>query len=123
MDARNRQLLCALAIGRYRLGHGKLPKSLDLLGVDSSLLVDPFNGESLIYKPQGSDYLLYSVGPDLKDNGGVPADEGHEPFIGDIGLRFFSSRISGSYGFTRNYHRVPHMKPPKLPPGATPLDP
>ena len=34
--------------------------------------VDPFSGKSLIYRPQGTNWLLYSVGTDGVDDGGVP---------------------------------------------------
>jgi hypothetical protein len=33
--------------------------------------IDPFNQSPLIYKKQGSGFLLYSVDRDLKDNGGI----------------------------------------------------
>jgi hypothetical protein len=31
---------------------------------------DPFDGQPLRYRPQGHGYMLYSIGPDLKDDGG-----------------------------------------------------
>src|SRR5262249_51781472 len=86
IDARNRLILCALAIRAYRLKHSRLPISLNDLGLDPSLIVDPYTGRPLIYRMQGSDYLLYSVGPDLKDDGGVPMDEKQWPGgAGDLG--------------------------------------
>jgi hypothetical protein len=33
--------------------------------------VDPFDGQPLRYRTQGAGYVLYSIGPDLKDDGGT----------------------------------------------------
>jgi hypothetical protein len=33
-------------------------------------LTDPFDGQPLRYRKQGAGYVLYSIGPDLKDNSG-----------------------------------------------------
>jgi hypothetical protein len=33
---------------------------------------DPFSGQPLLYRPHGTNWLLYSVGPDGVDNGGRP---------------------------------------------------
>jgi hypothetical protein len=33
---------------------------------------DPFTGQALIYRPQSTNWLLYSVGPDGVDDGGKP---------------------------------------------------
>jgi hypothetical protein len=38
----------------------------------SQVPLDPFTGRSLIYRPQGTNWLLYSVGPDGVDHGGKP---------------------------------------------------
>ena len=126
-DARNRLILIALKIRGYRLRHGSLPASLDPLGIDSSLLIDPYTGGRFLYKPQGADYLLYSVGPDLKDDGGVPADESPNTSPntngvprGDYGVRAFWTKMQNASSIT-HYRRVPHMKPPKLKPGSPPL--
>ena len=32
--------------------------------------VDPFDGQPLRYREKGTGYLLYSIGPDLKDDSG-----------------------------------------------------
>jgi len=37
---------------------------------------DPFSSQPLIYRPQGTNWLLYSIGPDRKDDGGTPAGRG-----------------------------------------------
>ena len=63
------------AFERHRIKHSSYPRSLESL--DPSFLpnavVDPFTGKNLLFtkRPDGSS-LIYSVGPDLKDNGGEP---------------------------------------------------
>ena len=32
---------------------------------------DPFSGKALIYKPRAKGFVIYSIGPNMKDNGGV----------------------------------------------------
>jgi hypothetical protein len=32
--------------------------------------MDPFDGQPLRYRKQNDGYVLYSIGPDLKNNGG-----------------------------------------------------
>jgi hypothetical protein len=38
----------------------------------NAVLTDPFDGQPLRYRNQGTGYVLYSIGPDLKDDGGKP---------------------------------------------------
>jgi hypothetical protein len=123
-DVRNRLILLCLRIREYRLKQKRLPTTIDVLRIDPSLLADPFTGKPFCYKPQSGNYLLYSMGYDLKDNGGVPADEKSQahPYPGDLGLRRFQINSSGTQ--SRRYYRlVPRMKPPLLPAGAPPLYP
>lgn len=68
--ARIRLAQTVLAVERYRLKHnGALPTSLS--EVSAELLEDPFDGQPLRYRklPSGG-YAVYSVGQDLKDDGG-----------------------------------------------------
>lgn len=37
---------------------------------------DPFSSQPLVYRPQGTNWLLYSIGPDRKDDGGTPSGRG-----------------------------------------------
>jgi hypothetical protein len=66
------QIACALE--RYRLANRAYPPSLDGLSnyVPHSLPHDPLTGQSYIYRlrPDGT-YLLYSVGWNMKDDGGT----------------------------------------------------
>lgn len=50
------------------LANGSAPGSLT--GIPKSLTTDPYSGYALVYRPEGRHFELYSVGPDLKDDGG-----------------------------------------------------
>jgi hypothetical protein len=67
-----------VALQRYRAAHGRCPPALRDLepGLPASALLDPFGGAErplLRYRPEhgGGGYLLYSVGPDMRDDGGM----------------------------------------------------
>ena len=88
--ARHEQLLrllrVQLALEEARQSRGRYPATLQDLTpkILREVPTDPFDGQPLRYRPQGNSYLLYSVGPDLKDNGGTP-----------ISARFLSPTASG----------------------------
>lgn len=62
-----------LALQAYKGKFGRYPQSLTELksGIDWKLPTDPFSGKNLIYKPKHKGFILYSVGPDQKDDGGI----------------------------------------------------
>jgi hypothetical protein len=62
----------AFALAEYRAGHGSYPAKLaDLVPkYVAAVPRDIFSGGELRYKPRGDGYLLYSVGPNGKDDGG-----------------------------------------------------
>lgn len=63
----------AIALEAFRkTHHGQSPPDLDAVVPDTGeeALIDPFTGERLIYHSNGSSWVLYSVGPDRKDDGG-----------------------------------------------------
>lgn len=67
-------LVAICAVLRCKQEKGHVPASLEELveaGFLSEMPFDPFSGNSLIYRPEGDSFILYSFGPDLKDNGGV----------------------------------------------------
>jgi hypothetical protein len=69
----------ALAVERYRLKHGKLPGTwADLMpGYLPAPPKDPFLPDAtLIFKPSGDGYAIYSVGPDGRDDGGSEGENG-----------------------------------------------
>ena len=59
-----------LALLRYREAHGVFPESLDALGLED--LVDPFADQPLHHRIEDAGFIVYSVGKDQKDNGGMP---------------------------------------------------
>jgi hypothetical protein len=77
IDVRHLALLrttqIALAVERYRLAEGSLPKSLDNLvpAYMDAIPDDPFDGSPLKYHVRKSGYVVYSVGEDLTDEGGT----------------------------------------------------
>jgi hypothetical protein len=70
--AQLRLLTVELALRCYRFEQGQTPGKLDLLVPKYLQRVpsDPFSGHALVYRPQGTNWLLYSVGPDRVDDGG-----------------------------------------------------
>ena len=70
----------ALAVERYRLAKSSLPEVLDELVPEyiEAIPEDPFDGKPLRYKKLDKGYVVYSIGPDGKDDGGAEEqdDEG-----------------------------------------------
>ena len=62
-----------LALLQYQQAHGAFPETLAALGVEG--LTDPYTGKSLLYRPEGAGFVVYSVGQDGQDNGGFPKPE------------------------------------------------
>ncbi len=56
----------------YKNMHGDFPEDLSALAPEilKEIPVDPFTGHSLIYKKQDSGIMIYSVGSNLRDDGG-----------------------------------------------------
>jgi hypothetical protein len=61
-----------LALQAYRDKFGSYPNTLEELKrqIGWKLPTDPFSSKDLMYKPQAKGFLLYSIGPDRKDDGG-----------------------------------------------------
>ncbi len=74
MVTRRRLTMVHAAIQKYRLETGSYPESLNQLegNIVNQLPRDPFSGNQFRYErsPDGSDYILYGVGPDRVDNPG-----------------------------------------------------
>jgi hypothetical protein len=68
-----RCLLFALAAERYRLRHHDWPATVEKLVLEflSVVPLDPYNGQPLRYRKFDDGIVVYSIGPDGKDNGGV----------------------------------------------------
>jgi hypothetical protein len=75
MDASLNLLRVEVAVYRYKRDHGKFPSALADLAPTylASVPDDPCGGKPLHYLLQngGAGFQLYSIGPDLKDDGGV----------------------------------------------------
>jgi hypothetical protein len=72
--ARLRVAQAVLAVERFRLSHGGvLPSSLEELVPTylSSVPADPYDGKPLRFKRSDSSYVIYSIGSDGTDNGGI----------------------------------------------------
>ena len=67
----------AVAMTRYRLDHGAPPTKLDQLvpAYLDTVPIDPYDGNPLRLNAVGGALVIYSIGPDGMDNGGVPIDE------------------------------------------------
>jgi hypothetical protein len=62
----------AVAMTRYRLDHGQLPRQLAALVPNylDEIPIDPFNGQSLRLTTRNGEWIIYSVGANGIDNGG-----------------------------------------------------
>ena len=72
----NRLLMTVCALRAYRLDHGSYPSTLaDLVPTYlRGMPVDPFSpGSPLAYRKTPKSFILYSIGPDIVDDGGKPA--------------------------------------------------
>lgn len=83
-DAYHDLVLLAVAMQRYRLESGAFPEKLDRLSPDYLLTVpiDPFSGEPMRMAFRDDGLAIYSVGWDMKDDGG--ADMDYKTEKGDI---------------------------------------
>ena len=74
-----------LALLQRQQAQRAFPDTLDALGLEN--IGDPFSQESLRYKTEADGFVIYSVGPDQKDNGGEPRQPKQETDY-DIVWRF-----------------------------------
>jgi hypothetical protein len=75
-QARIDMMRLALALNDYHLKHNSYPKTLSQL--PPPLPQDPFSGKEFVYRTTDGHYLLYSVGQNLKDDGGKAAGKGED---------------------------------------------
>ena len=79
-------LITTIAILRYKEDKGSFPESLDQL-VSSRYLeklpMDPYSDKPLVYRRQGDDFILYSLGADFDDDDGVHSRWGDSQQGGD----------------------------------------
>jgi hypothetical protein len=93
--AHHRLATTALAVKQFRNQHGSPPQALAELAPTPLAAVpeDPFTGAELKYRRTDRGYLIYSVGPDLKDDGGLEESERkHSPDGKSYDLTFIVER-------------------------------
>lgn len=72
----------AAALKLYRQENGTYPASLDALQtILPALPVDPFSGAPYVYRREGDGFVVYSVGADGADGGGVPGELGETDVV------------------------------------------
>jgi hypothetical protein len=86
-EQNQRNLHIAFALGAYQRDRGSYPKTLDALAPKYLAKVpdDLFTGKPLAYRPDEKGYLLYSFGPNGKDDNGRALDE--DPPGDDLSVR------------------------------------
>jgi len=67
-----------IAVERYRLAEGRLPQSLDNLvpAYIKAVPADPYDGRPLKYRSLETGYVVYSIGDDSSDDGGLERGKG-----------------------------------------------
>ena len=69
-ESSRRATLLVTHLKAYRQQYGTYPDSLDVFG-DAEMAVDPFTDQSFAYSRDGDDFMLYSLGGNGVDDGGV----------------------------------------------------
>jgi len=74
-----------VALRRYEQEHGAYPDTLERLVPDylAAIPVDPFGGGLLRYRRQATSYVVYSVGLNLRDDGGAKGNFPGDPKAAD----------------------------------------
>lgn len=74
----------AVALAAHRAEKGEYPATLEALAPDilKKIPNDPFPDKAFVYKRTEKGYVLYSVGPNLKDDGGKEPGAGTAPATG-----------------------------------------
>jgi hypothetical protein len=82
-----RNLCIAFALAAYQRDNSRYPEKLDLLVPKylAKIPIDMFTGKPLIYRPAEKGYLLYSFGPNGKDDEGRGNDD--DPKGDDLSVR------------------------------------
>jgi len=108
-QADERATRVALELQLYRLAHGNYPQGLDSMKTGQGFAVpaDPFSGGPFHYLLWPDGCTLYSVGPDLKDDGGI-LDYGKElEKEHELGGDLPYSLIPSAFGFAT--YESPHF--------------
>jgi len=96
--ARLRAAQMALAVERFRCGHGgRLPARLEELvpGYCKAVPADLFDGKQLRFRTFATWYVIYSVGTDGNDDGGAELDPNNSQTSYDVGFKLeWSEQLS-----------------------------
>ncbi len=91
--------LAAAAVGvaceRYRQKFGQWPLTLGMISKDilAEIPIDPFTGKPIVYKRLPDGIAVYTVGPDLTDDGGVFYDPATDKQGKDYGIRIYDPAL------------------------------
>ena len=77
----------AIAVERFRRKYGKLPERLEELVPQflPQVLTDPYDGKPLRYIAREDEYLIYAVGPNRIDDGGIDDGSGEPDVVFRVG--------------------------------------
>jgi hypothetical protein len=87
LEQGHRNLHVAFALAAYQRDHKTYPKALSALSPKylDTVPEDLFTGKPLVYRPAAGGFLLYSLGPNGKDDGG--RDRTDTPPGDDVAIR------------------------------------
>lgn len=93
----NDLLMVSFALRAYKVEHGTCPASLRQLvpAYLKAIPTDFFSNKPLKYKVKGASYILYSVGPDGKDDGGKASADGQRILNGKLKAGTINSNSTG----------------------------
>ena len=97
ITAHLRSAKAILAAERFRLDTGRLPKSLEELVPTylDTLPVDPFTATPLRFAVTEEGIVIYSIGENLIDDGGLVARQARRPRFLDNGIRLHKPEYRG----------------------------
>jgi hypothetical protein len=85
-DAEHAVALAAVAAAKYRAVNNRLPEKIDEpAGFAMVPLIDPYDGKPIRLVKNEDELILYSIGPDGKDDRGAAMNE--EKRTGDLSFR------------------------------------
>jgi hypothetical protein len=86
MQAQRHLRATLLRIVSYRNRTGAFPRDLAQLG--GNVALDPFSGKPLVYRRSERGFVLYSIGMDRKDDGGMAVKPGPDKPVPDIVVQY-----------------------------------
>ena len=89
-------VLAGIAVHRYRLANGSFPETINQLVPEflESVPVDVITGDPLKYQLTDGEPVIYSVGADLDDDGGVEAVDSDGKEVTDVNQHFYPANTN-----------------------------